>query len=207
MKKWLNKLVVVVVAIMTLGLYIPPIPFTPNADENKANVSAKSTETGHEQQVVSETFDDEIVSADVAIKEQVHSELLIDEMTESAKAQTLTKLGPRIANEITDEVTTEILPEMEEVIRTILLELDEDEVAYYGITEKPTDGYGEKIFNIYDYRTKEDVALFHVRRDNRPLDGYWFNFHYHLNSDNFEKHHEIGNIYWDKNIPPKWMGS
>lgn len=206
MKQWFNRVVVVVVAIMTLGLYIPPISFSPNADENKTNVSAKSTESEHEQHVAPETFDDEIVSATLASKEQVHSEFLINEMTERAKVQTFTKLGPRIASEVTDEVTTEILPEMEEVIRTILLEMDEDEVTYYEITEKPTDGYGEKIFNIYDYRTKEDVALFHVRRDNRPLDGYWFNFHYHLSSDNFEKHHEIGNIYWDKNIPPKWMG-
>src|SRR5699024_12744030 len=87
-----------------------------------------------------------------------------------------------------------ILPEIENVITHMLTDM-EDEAPYIGITEKPSTGYGERIFNIYDYRTQRDIARFDVRRDNRPQDGYWFNFHYHLGDDNFEKHYEIGEIY------------
>src|SRR5690625_2926285 len=100
-----------------------------------------------------------------------------------------------------------ILPTMEEALQHILTDIGEEDATYIGITEQLSTGYGEKIFHVYDYRTKNDIARFHVRRDNRPLEGYWFNFHYHLYDDNFEKHYEIGEIYWDKNIPPKWMSS
>src|SRR5699024_9546688 len=134
----------------------------------------------------------------------LESETIVKAITDQAKEQTLTKFGPKITNQVETEFTMAILPIMEEVI-TDLLAQKEDELLFLGVTESPTKGYGEKIFNIYDYRTNKDIARFDVRRDNRPQDGYWFNFHYHLCDDNFETHHEIGEIYWDKNTPPKWM--
>lgn len=78
-------------------------------------------------------------------------------------------------------------------------------VKYIEIVENTNPGYGEKIFDLYDMRDGKALAKFHVRRENRPLDGYWFNFHYHEQLDNYETHHTIGEVYWSKNTPPKWM--
>ncbi|MED4798110.1 YpjP family protein, partial [Priestia megaterium] len=50
-----------------------------------------------------------------------------------------------------------------------------------------------------------DLIRFHVRRENPPKDGYWFNFHYHAAADNFQKHYDLGKIYWNRNMPPKWF--
>ena len=44
----------------------------------------------------------------------------------------------------------------------------------------------------------KDILRFHVRRDNPPQAGYWFNFHYHTYHDGFQSHHELGSIYWEK---------
>lgn len=204
MKLWMRKAVVVLVAIMTLGLYVPPTPtdvnaedsnkeaFSPGSDVDGASTPTIVAEAVHE---VQERIDDE---------EQT-SDNVIHALTEKAKQQTMNKLGPKIRNQVEDEFASDILPGIENVLTNLFMEAGEDEIPYYGITEDPSDGYGERIFNVYDVRTHRDIARFHVRRDNRPLEGYWFNFHYHLSKDNFEKHHVIGEIYWDKNMPPKWM--
>lgn len=98
-------------------------------------------------------------------------------------------------------MTSEILPKIEEVVTDLLVNAGDEEVPYLEITEEPTAGYGEKIFNVYNQRTKEEIARFHVRRDKRPGEGYWFNFHYHLKDDQFVKHHQIGEVFWEKNTP------
>ncbi|UJL46313.1 YpjP family protein [Virgibacillus sp. NKC19-16] len=201
MKLWMRKIAVVLITIMTLGMYTPPALLTTDAEENKEFTNADEGLTnGALKTEAVEEIDEELMSP-----EPLDEDYFIRTMTEQAKEQTLTKLGPRITNQVEDEFYSMILPKMEEVLETILGEAGEDALAYYGITEQPAAGDGERIFNIYDYSTQKDVAKFHVRRDNRPLEGYWFNFHYHLNDDKFAKHHEIGEIYWDKNMPPKWM--
>ena len=121
-----------------------------------------------------------------------------------AKEKALTKFGPRISGSIEQEFTDLILPQIESVLGSILNESGES-YTYYSIAEEPAGGYGERIFNVYDELGKKNIAKFHVRRDNRPLEGYYFNFHYHLSSDSFKEHHQIGDIYWNKNMPPKWM--
>ncbi|MBY7145056.1 YpjP family protein [Virgibacillus sp. NKC19-3] len=198
MKRWMRKIAVVLITIVTLGMYTPPSLLTTDAEDNKAltniddGISDATLET--------ETIDD----IDVTL-EPYSEDYFIRSLTAKAKEQTLTKLGPKIANQVEDEFYAVILPKMEEVLETILLDAGEDTLAYYDITEQPASGDGERIFNIYNYSAQKDVAKFHVRRDNRPLEGYWFNFHYHLDHDKFAQHHEIGEIYWDKNMPPKWM--
>ncbi|WP_188454838.1 YpjP family protein [Virgibacillus oceani] len=202
MKLWMRKVTVVLVTIMTLGMYVPPIHLNTNAEDNKEAVSPKEETTGDILTSALDIGEEEPESVPENIEEEFD---YIGTMTKMAKEQTITKLGPRIVSQVDDEFTTEILPNIEEVVNTILADAGEEELPFYGITEAPANGFGEKIFNIYDLRTNEDLARFHVRRDNRPKEGYWFNFHYHLNDDDFEEHHEIGEIYWDKNIPPKWM--
>lgn len=198
MKLWMRKITVVLVTIMTLGLYVPPLALDVDADENKDALASNP-----------ESFND----AGLTVTEAIENEPLPDNdenyfiqtLTEKAKEQTITKLGPRITEKIDDDFFHDILHNMEDVVQTILADAKEEDAQYIGITEHPSNGFGEKIFNIYDYRTHKDIARFHVRRDNRPLEGYWFNFHYHLSNDGFEEHHEIGEVYWDKNVPPKWM--
>ncbi|MFD1039307.1 YpjP family protein [Virgibacillus byunsanensis] len=205
MKIWMRKISVILVAIMTLGLYIPPAYVNTNAEESKSADSSKSD------------FNEEVFTSisnpvgenemDVTLDHNEPDELSNDDyyiqiMAEKAKEQTITKLGPRIVNHMDEEFMADIYSNMEEVLAAILTE---DDSVYYGITERPSKGFGEKIFNVYDVRTNKDIAKFHVRRDKRPLEGYWFNFHYHVSTDGFLEHHEIGEVFWDKNIPPKWM--
>ncbi|MEN2767011.1 YpjP family protein [Ornithinibacillus xuwenensis] len=190
MKLWMRKLAVALIAILTFGLYTPTYLI---ADEE--NNEVVSPEEGTQNDLTAE-----ILSTQEAVELVQESE--ITTFTEMAKQQSLAKFGPKISEKVEDEFTQVILPNIEHALETIL---EKQDVAYISITEQPSSGYGERIFNVYNELLKEDIAKFHVRRDNRPQDGYWFNFHYHLKEDNFEKHHALGEIYWDKNTPPKWM--
>ncbi|HLR02987.1 MAG TPA: YpjP family protein [Virgibacillus sp.] len=204
MKRWMKKIAVAFVAVMTLGLYIPPIHMDVEAEGEKE--ALRNADLPDESQVNEsmEPGSDESGDADrneVTVDEPDYVQLLTDKAIE----QTMAKLGPRISEQVEDEFMESILPAMESVLESVLSEAGEDVLPYYAITEKPAKGTGERIFHVYDFHSKKDVARFDVRRDNRPQDGYWFNFHYHLSSDNFESHHEIGEIYWNKNVPPQWM--
>ncbi|MHA6250524.1 YpjP family protein [Oceanobacillus sp. CAU 1775] len=194
MKLWMKKIAVVMVAILTLGTYTPAALLDIHGEDNKNNLSSKSDSVTVEKQQVSDY--------QTTLQEEVD---YLASIQAQAKAQSLLKFGPRIAEQVEDEFISIILPQIETVLADLFAEADEDTVPYYGITENPANGYGERIFNVTDLRTEEDLAKFHVRRDNRPLDGYYFNFHYHLSNDGFKEHHHIGDIYWDKNTPPKWM--
>jgi len=196
MRIWLKKMSVVLVAIMTLGLYIPSTDVTADTNNKSASLSESNNNSNNQ------TEENDYHEIDqIEVEEPNPSTLLL----EKAKEQALMKLGPRIKDQLEDEFLAVILPKIEEELESIFHEAGEEKLPYYEITENPAYGYGERIFNVYDVQTKKDIAKFHVRRDFKPLEGYWFNFHYHLEKDNFEIHHEIGEIYWDKNIPPKWM--
>ncbi|ARI76623.1 YpjP family protein [Halobacillus mangrovi] len=204
MKLWGRKIFVVLVSVLTLGLYVPPTYVHTDAAENK-----EMAPEDHEGSFAASNGEiipgDEPTLVPEADNENDSEEDYIHLITEQAKEQTLTKMGPRIVKKVDTDMTNEILPKIEEVVEMILEEVGEEELPYYEITEELTPGYGEKIFNLYNYKTGEELAKFHVRRDKRPGEGYWFNFHYHLNDDDFVKHHSIGEIYWEKNTPPKWM--
>lgn len=202
MKHWVRKVSVIFVAIMTLGVYVPQIPLDTDAEESNEAVSSNTDVNEDVSVVVSEPTVQEENTAPTIDSDVNH---FSSDIKEKAKEQTITKLGPKIATQVEVDFMNDILPKIEESLSLILADADDDVLPYYSITERPSEGFGEKIFNIYDNRTEKDIARFHVRRDNRPLEGYWFNFHYHLSKDGFENHHEIGEIYWDKNIPPKWM--
>ncbi|MFG6149753.1 YpjP family protein [Halobacillus sp. B23F22_1] len=197
MKLWIRKIFVVLVAIMTLGLYIPPTDVEMDASEKK-EVSSKEDQNGL-------NFSTEEAVEHGAVESSETPDDYVHTITAQAKDQMISKMGPRILNKVEDEFEKDIFPKVEYALEMIVSDAGEEEIPYYEITEESRAGYGEKIFTIYDARTKEEVARFDVRRDNRPGEGFWFNFHYHLNEDQFEEHHDIGEIYWDKNTPPKWM--
>ncbi|WP_101846246.1 YpjP family protein [Halobacillus sp. Marseille-P3879] len=201
MKLWFRKIFVVLIAIMTLGLYIPPASIELDASEKK-ELSSKE-DTGDLKFSAEEAGDPE-PDGEFSLSENFEDDY-VHNITEKAKEQMVSKMGPRIINKVEADFERDILPKMTAVIDEILSEAGEEKVPYYEITEELTPGYGEKIFTLYDARTKEEIARFDVRRDNRPGEGYWFNFHYHLSEDQFESHHSLGEIYWDKNTPPKWM--
>ena len=205
MKLWFRKITVVLITILTLGMYVPPIVLNPEVDDNKDEVTSKATNDDATRVTINTSAEvpSKRFSNDFTI--QTKQEEMIESLTHKAREQTISKLGPRIMKEVDQEFNENILPAIDEVLQSFLAEGEEKQLPYYGITEHPTGGVGEKIFHVYDVRTNKDLARFHVRRDNRPQEGYWFNFHYHLSKDNFEEHHEIGEIYWDKNTPPKWM--
>ncbi|QTM98887.1 hypothetical protein ERJ70_05980 [Sediminibacillus dalangtanensis] len=199
MKLWLKKISVILITFMTLGMYIPPNYLDTSAAE-KDEVFSKSDSDSHAEVTVGVVDREEETSTD----ELADNSQLIASFREQAAERTVAKLGPRIYPKVEDEFTSTILPVLEQVVNDILVDAGEEKIPYFVITEQPGSGYGERIFNIHDNQTDEDVAKFHVRRDNRPGEGYWFNFHYHINRDGFEGHYTIGEIYWDKNTPPKW---
>ncbi len=197
MKMYIRKTFVILITILTLGMYVPPPILNTDAAEVDSSKEKVNDDTfkRHEMEwsfeaVHSSTYKDRFWS--------------LHDITNLAKMQTITKLGPKIIDSVDETSLDTIMWNIEEVI-TSLLQDKEDAIYYYGISEELAPGYGEKIFNIYDIRTNEDIARFHVSRINKPMEGYYFNFHYHLSEDNFEEHYPIGEIYYHKNTPPKWM--
>lgn len=189
MKQWIQKFLVSAVAVVTLGVITPSHTIWNNLLEDQA--SAKSQNYG-------ETHSTYIESSFDLPKQEID---LISIAKEQSYEKFGTKVGPKIQNEF-DQV---IFPKMQEVMDQVLEDLDEQEKQQIAITERPSGNYSEKMFNVYNEATGEDIIRFHVRTENRPLDGYFYNFHYHLADDDFAKHHDLGDVYWSKNTPPKWL--
>lgn len=207
MKLWLRKISVILITIMTLGFYVPSAMLDLEAEENKDSLSPKENINDDSVRPATEVQADEtddIAEYNISY-ETFDNDYYLHMLTEKATEQVVTKLGPKIGERVETDVLETILPNIENVLETVLSGSEDEVLPYYGITEEPARGLGEKIFHVYNHQTNEDIVRFHVRRDNRPLEGYWFNFHYHLSKDDFEEHHELGEVYWDKNIPPKWM--
>ncbi|KSU71258.1 YpjP family protein [Bacillus altitudinis] len=203
MKMWMRKTLVALFTIATFGLISPPSALmTDKPSELSSSDKAPYT-------AVYDTSDDtrswELSQEDN--KERVDPfEQYKQEVLSSAENQSFLKFGRKITPVIEDEYREEIQPKIEQVLTDFLTNFKDDEKFQdVVLTDQPSSGNGEKIFHIYNRKTGEDLLRFHVRRDQRPHSGYWFNFHYHTAEDGFQTHHELGNIYWDKNTPPSWM--
>ncbi|HLR64206.1 MAG TPA: YpjP family protein [Pseudogracilibacillus sp.] len=192
MKLWMRKLFVSLIAILTLGIYIP-------------ETILEADETNEQDTYIPSNTSDVVIDDHTTSDLEEHS--VLEELTAFATKQTVHKLGPKILKQLDDEFHSVIMPSIEVELEKIFSSFDEEMIAYYKITENPSPGYGERIFNITNEMNGDTIAKFHVRRDYKPLEGYWFNFHYHLASDHFETHHVIADVFWDKNTPPKWMSS
>ncbi|ADM38177.1 YpjP family protein [Bacillus spizizenii] len=204
MKLWMRKTLVVLFTIVTFGLVSPPAALM--ADKPSGQPSSL------EQNDYTAFYDEHDLYDDDESEDRQDPELLFqsykEQLLDSAEDQSFLKFGSKIAPVIEDDYRKEILPQIENVISDYLATLQDDE-AYQDvvISSMPSAGKTEKIFNVYNRTTGEDLLRFHVRRDHPPHDGYWFNFHYHTAEDGFQSHHELGSIYWDRNTPPNWMSA
>lgn len=214
MLPWLRKLIVVTISILTFGLITPSHSYL--FEKAEANEFANDSITENSESLArvrdENSFDScteiEEVSQDENDKnEQKYQshDIKIEQMIKEAEEQSFKKFGNRIKPVIEDEFKEIILPKIEEVLASIVQDYELEDLPYLEITEEPTGGNSEKIFHVVDKKKNQDILLFHVRKDHPPLEGYWFNFHYHTYIDQFQTHHDLGSLYWDKNIPPKWM--
>ncbi|MCM3724320.1 YpjP family protein [Neobacillus cucumis] len=196
MNKWLRKSLFVTISILTFGLV------TPSQLINQANAEKINDRDGFETSAPERSF---VQANSYLLETEFNREKFMQELIKQAEIQSYQKFGARIKPVIESEFREIILPNIEKAIEETASQFPEDRVKNLTITEQPGYGLSEKIFNIKDSVSGKDIIRFHVRRDNPPQAGYWFNFHYHTYHDDFHTHHELGSIYWDRNTPPKWM--
>jgi hypothetical protein len=196
MNNWLRKTLFVLVSVLTFGLVTPTqLINTVNADNLNDRDTFEAT-----------TDESTLTQSNTFIKESdFDKEKFIGELIKQAELQSYQKFGTKIKPVIENEFREIILPNIEKALEEIAVQYPEEDLKNLTITEQPGAGHSEKIFNINNRVIGKDILRFHVRRDNPPQAGYWFNFHYHSYHDHFQIHHELGSIYWAKNTPPKWM--
>ncbi|MFJ5715146.1 YpjP family protein [Neobacillus sp. NPDC093127] len=196
MNKWLRKSLFVMVSALTFGLV------TPTQLMNNVNAEKLSDRDAFEASAA----DRSLSSANAFLEEsKFDREKFIEELIKQAENQSYQKFGTKIKPVIENEFREIILPNIEKAVDETAAQFPEEDLKNLTITEQPGSGHSEKIFNIKNGETGKDILRFHVRRDNPPKAGYWFNFHYHTYHDDFQSHHELGAIYWAKDTPPKWM--
>lgn len=201
-QKWMKKTLVILLSILTLGL-VTPDDFYWNDDVEAAKPNKKTS-----VEEVSASEESTVISTITILEDETSErEKVLQYFCEKAEEISYDKFGERIKPRIEDEFNSVILPKIEEVIELYIQDYPEQDLTYLGISQNTTTGVGEKIFHIYNTKNGEDLIRFHVRRENPPQQGYWFNFHYHTNDDQFVAHHDLGSIYWDKNTPPNWSSS
>jgi len=195
---WFRKSLFVLVSILTFGLV------TPAQLMNAADAYSLS-----DQDVIEAPAADRSMAQLPAKLKEEESEFDRDVFLESlllqAESQSFQKFGSKIKPVIENEFRGIILPGMEQAIKETADQFPEENLKNLTITEQPGAGYSEKIFHIKNGQSGKDIIRFHVRRDNPPQSGYWFNFHYHTYHDDFQSHHELGSIFWAKDTPPKWL--
>ncbi|MGN7477399.1 YpjP family protein [Solibacillus silvestris] len=195
MKKWLHKSLVVSVALLSFGLITPKHEIWANFEGDR-----------HDKSIFDRPSDNHITSAyqldDILVEEPLPTTAYF---VSAAKEQSYIKFGTRVGPVIEQEFESKIFPKIEEAIAMTVDRTGEDKLRNLIISEKPSGDYSEKIFHIVDNASKMDVIRFHVRTENRPFEGYYYNFHYHTFEDDYSKHYDLGDIYWSKNTPPKWL--
>ncbi|WP_419962133.1 YpjP family protein [Psychrobacillus sp. BM2] len=188
MKKWFQKSIIITVALLTFGLISPNHFIWEQILDNKSPSRAISSD-GHDYE--------QVKIADESVD--------YGNMADAAREQAYIKFGNRIGPVIQHEFDDVIFPKIQEAIDITIAKATDQKITHLAISEQPSGDYHEKIFNIYNDSTKKDLIRFHVRTDKKPQEGYYFNFHYHLAEDKYSKHYVLGDIYWSKNTPPKWL--
>jgi hypothetical protein len=193
MSIWLKKSFFVLISILTFGLVTPSQAFLNEEGHALAKSNGKTSSI--------ERPEEDVLQEDPAFSR----EDFLENMMEQAEQNAYMKFGTKIKPAIEDEFRSVILPKMEHAIERTAQQYVDEDLSLLVISEVPSYAKTEKIFHVYDKRSGEDVIRFHVRKDHPPKEGYYFNFHYHTVHDNFQTHHDLGSIYWDKNTPPQWM--
>ncbi|WHY65425.1 YpjP family protein [Neobacillus sp. SuZ13] len=196
MNNWVRKTLFVLVSVLTFGLVTPTQLIDHINAENLTDRDAFEAPSTEDSYGKVNTFEETA---------EFDRDKFIEELMKQAEIQSYQKFGTKIKPVIENEFKEIILPNIERALEEMAIQFPEEDLKNLTITEQPGAGHSEKIFNINNRGTGKDVLRFHVRRDNPPQEGYWFNFHYHTYHDDFQNHHELGAIYWAKNTPPKWM--
>jgi hypothetical protein len=193
---WFRKSLVILVSVLTFGLVTPSdLSWLAEAD------SLKDTKKGLVEEEGLAYFPSQ---NSTELEEEFNREEFLSDILNKAEENAFMKFGEKINPKIGDEFKMAILPKMEEAITEMAAQFPDEKLQQLTITEQPSAGRAEKIFHIYDSISGKDIIRFHVRQENPPLEGYWFDFHYHTHHDSFVTHYNIGKIYWDKNTPPEW---
>lgn len=213
MSKWFRKVTGILATILTLGI------ITPTDLHKEELLQQESLAKAQVERAVEASLPDKQkipfaalsydkltwpqLSESFSEKEelQIHFKAY---MLNQAQVQAVQKFGPHITRRIGEQYSHSILPQFEMVLEQLSHSADEGLLRHVAVSDQPSSGLGEKIMHLYDARTGKDLVRLHVRREKPPKQGYWLNFHYHKHEDNFENHHELGKIYWDKNMPPHW---
>lgn len=195
MKKWLQKSLIAAVALLTFGVITPGHEIWTLLQDKD---DTKQTDAARGEHTYQLGFDEQPET-------EYRLDTLEDGLVASARELSYTKFGSKIGPVISDEFDEVIFPKIDEAIRMTLKSSDDLQSRRLAISERPAGDYSEKVFHIYDMDQRKDLIRFHVRTEKRPQDGYFFNFHYHISDDHFVTHHTIGDIYWSKNTPPKWL--
>ncbi|HDR4726299.1 cell division protein FtsK [Bacillus cereus] len=194
MPNWFRKTLVALITVFTFGLVTPPSILLDNA-----KAADKPTSTAGQQNLESTSYTYEETN------DRLTTDTFITYAMLEAEKQSMQKFGTKIGPVIEDEFKDVILPKIEEAIAELASDVPEESLQSLAISQRPAGGNNEKIFHVYDTKSGNDLLRFHVRRDHPPQDGYYFNFHYHRFDDGYSGHHELGNIYWNTNVPPKWL--
>ncbi|MFS0687723.1 YpjP family protein [Sporosarcina sp. 179-K 8C2 HS] len=199
MKKHLQNFIIALVAVLTLGVISPSheiwTTLQPKDDTREADLPTSSKHDlrlGLEDSI----FESEPFEQPLSIEEALF---------QPAKELAYLKFGSKIGPVIEDEFEEIIFPKIEEVIQRTVASTESFGNSMLSITEYPSGDYAEKMFHVSDKVLDKDLIRFHVRTEKRPQDGYFYNFHYHTAEDGFTVHHSLGDIYWSKNTPPKWL--
>lgn len=191
MPAWLRKSLVVMISLVTFGMVSP------------AQVNGFLTTTAEKSEKTTSAETSFINSLEPTVDEEAEREKFIGRAMMEAEQQSFQKFGTKIGPVIEDEFRQTILPNIEKAIEMVALQYPGEKLNTLRITEMPGGGESEKIFHVIGDSGK-DIIRFHVRRDQPPKEGFWFNFHYHTYHDSFQTHYELGRIFWAKNTPPKW---
>ncbi|MBK3495107.1 YpjP family protein [Viridibacillus sp. YIM B01967] len=199
MQKWIQKFLVASVAVITLGVITPSHAIWEGILDHNSNAKAQFSDNPTSQQTkYIETQYETVISTE----DETSFE---DYAFAAAKEQAYLKFGSRVGPQISSEFDDVIFPKIQEAIEMTVQRLDDETTKSLGITENPSGNYAEKIFHVFNTASGQDLIRFHVRTENRPFEGYYYNFHYHTYEDNFTAHNNLGEIYWSKNTPPKWL--
>lgn len=197
--KWLQRLIVGFVALVTLGA-IPP---THDIWSTLLTDLEALKKDAHDQQQVKPVDQPKYI---VQLEEDIPAkETSLQRLFEEAYEQSYMKFGEKVGPVIRTTFDQEIYPKLQRVMTDYYASYPAKDLAHFTVTKRPAGKHSERIFHIYDERTKEQTFYFHVRTENRPKEGYYYNFHYHTAADEFQTHHDIADIFWSKNQPPKWM--
>ncbi|MGE7759805.1 YpjP family protein [Peribacillus sp. NPDC097895] len=193
---WFRKSLIILVSVLTFGLVTPSdLAWLAEADSLKDAKKGLVEEKGSAYLASQKPTE---------LEDEFNREEFLSGILDKAEENAFMKFGDKIKPKIGDEFKMAIFPKVEEAITEMATQFPDEKLQQLTITEQPSAGRAEKIFHIYDSISGKDIIRFHVRQENPPLEGYWFNFHYHTYHDSFATHYDIGKIYWDKNTPPEW---